>query len=61
MSAPAERTPLSIKRADFNHDGCKTAADVRERQQMLSNIASGLRSGSVLIAARVWKLGGRND
>lgn len=56
MSAPAERTPLNVKRADFSHDGCKTAADVRERQQMLSNIAQGLRSGAVLIAYRIWKL-----
>ncbi len=41
---------------DFSRDGCRTDADVRYRQQMLGNIADGLRTGHVLIGHRVWVL-----
>lgn len=47
---------IFVKRTDFSHDGCKTAADVAYRQQMLSNIASGIKEGRVIAAHRVWKL-----
>jgi hypothetical protein len=44
----------NVKRAEFRHDGCRTDADVRYRQEMLRNIATAHTQRLILVKPQTW-------